>query len=83
MNWFNIDSSNGLSPVRRQATTWTNAALWSSIALGTNSVKFESIYKFLIHENALENVVCEMAAILSSVRWVDVMIDKPYMIKIQ
>ena len=24
----NIGSGNGLSPVRRQAITWTNAALW-------------------------------------------------------
>ena len=29
------------------------------------SVKFESHYKTSIHENAFENVVCEMAAILS------------------
>ena len=29
------------------------------------SVKFESIYNFFIHENAFENIVCEMAAILS------------------
>ena len=35
------------------------------------SVKFESKYKDFIHENADENVVCEMAAILSRGRWVN------------
>ena len=34
------------------------------------SVKFNSNYKIVIHENALENVVCEMAIILSRKRWV-------------
>ena len=29
------------------------------------SVKFQSEFKHFIHENALENVVCEIASILS------------------
>ena len=36
MNWVNIDSGNGLAPVRRQAITWTNADLLSIGPLGTN-----------------------------------------------
>ena len=37
---------------------------------GQNSVKFQSRHKIFIHENASENIVCEMAAILSIGRWV-------------
>ena len=33
-------------------------------------VKFQSKYKIFIHENATENIVCDMAAILSSRGWV-------------
>ena len=33
------------------------------------SVKFQSKYFFFFHENTYENVVCEMAAILSRGRW--------------
>ena len=36
------------------------------------SMKFESKCNFFIHENAFENVVCEMAAILSRGRWVNI-----------
>ena len=36
------------------------------------SAKFEPKYKLFIHENAFENVVFEMAAILSFGRWVNV-----------
>ena len=36
MNWVIIGSGNGLSPVRRQAITWTNADLLSIRPLGTN-----------------------------------------------
>ena len=43
---IDIGSGNGLSPVRRQAITWTNAALLSIRPSGTNfSEKFESKYK--------------------------------------
>ena len=34
------------------------------------SVKFESKYNIFIHENACENVVCRLAAILSRRSWV-------------
>ena len=36
MNWVNIGSGNGLSPVRRQAITWTNADLLPIRPLGIN-----------------------------------------------
>ena len=36
VNELDIDSGKGLSPVRRQAITWTNAALLSIEPLGTN-----------------------------------------------
>ena len=45
-----IGSDDGLSPGQRQAIIWTNAGILSNI---------------FIHENAIESVVCEMAAILS------------------
>ena len=35
VNWVSIGSDNGLSPVRRQAITWTNAHLLSIGPLGT------------------------------------------------
>ena len=42
VNWVSIGSGNGLSPVRRQTITWTNAGLLSIGLLGKISVKFES-----------------------------------------
>ena len=36
VNWVSIDSGNGLSPLRCQAITWTNAGLLSIGLLGTN-----------------------------------------------
>ena len=60
-----INSDNGLSPARRQAIIWTNAGILLLI-LGANfSEIFSEIHRILIHENAFENVVYEMAAILS------------------
>ena len=51
-----IGSDNGLSPARRQAIIWTNAAILLIRPLGTN---------LFIQENAFENIACEMASILS------------------
>ena len=74
MNWVGIGSGNGLSPVRWQAITSTNADLLSIGPLGTNFSEIQiEIKKIFIHENAFENVVCEMAAILSRGRWVTIM----------
>ena len=61
-----IGSYNGLSPGRRQAIIWTNAELLFIGPLGTkfSEILIENSYIF-IQENTFENVVCEMAAILS------------------
>ena len=61
-----IASDNGLAPIRRQAIILTNAGLLS-IALQWN---FYQNTKLFIHENASENIICEMEAILSRGRWV-------------
>ena len=39
VNWVSIGSGHGLSPVRRQAITWTNKAALSIGPLGTNFSK--------------------------------------------
>ena len=58
-----IGSDNGLSPGRRQAIIWTNAGI---LLIGPLETKFSEINSYVfMHENAFENVVCEMAAILS------------------
>ena len=68
----------GLSPERRQAILWTNAGILFIGTLGTKiqwNLKQNS-YIFIL-ENAFENVICEIAGILSrsqcvnlSIRWV-------------
>ena len=58
-----IGSNNGLSPSRRQAIIWTNAGV---LLIGPLSTNFSDILIGIhIQENTLENVVCEMASILS------------------
>ena len=61
-----IDSGNGLSPVRRQAITWTNADLPS---IGPSETIVNEIWirnsNISIHENAFEHVVCKLVTILS------------------
>ena len=49
-----------LSPVRRQAITWTNAGLLSIRLLGAyfSEIWIEKSMIF-IQENAIENVVCQ------------------------
>ena len=60
-----VGSDNGLSPDRRQAITWTKDDFLTIGALGTNfSENWIEIRTFSL-KNAFENVVCEMAAILS------------------
>ena len=41
MNWVNIRSGNGLSPVRRHTITWTNAGL---LAIGLPGTNFSEIW---------------------------------------
>ena len=60
-----MDSDNGLSPRRRQAIIWTNAGILLIGPLGTNFSNLNRNSNILIKENAIENVVCEMASILS------------------
>ena len=59
---------DGLSFVRRQAITWTNADLFMSGPLGRNfseiSMKIQQVLK---EDNWFEYVVCKMDAILSRV----------------
>ena len=57
-----IGSDNGLSPGRRQAIIWTNAEILLIGSLGTNfNANFNRNSNIFIEENALENVVCQMA----------------------
>ena len=59
-----IGSDNGLSPGRRQAIIWTNGIL----LIGPLGTKLQWNLKqnshIFIHENAFQNIVCEMATIL-------------------
>ena len=58
-NWSSIVSGNGLSPVRCQAITWSNAGLLS-IGLPGNSFQWNLNRNCIIfmQENAFENVIC-------------------------
>ena len=67
VNWAIIRSDNGLSPSRRQAIIWTNAGM---LLIGPSGANFGSqiliaIYIFSLKKNAMENIVWDMAAILS------------------
>ena len=70
MNRTSIGSNNGLSPIWNQAIIWTNAELLSIGPLGTNFDDILIKTLFFIQENASENIVCEIAAILTRGRWV-------------
>ena len=69
-----IGSDNGLSPDQRQATTWTNDGILSTTGPLRNKAQWNinrNSYIF-IQENASENVVWKMAAMLSRpqcVKW--------------
>ena len=59
MDWVNIGSCNGLSPIRRQAITWTNTGTFSIGLPGTSfSEIWIGILSCFIQENVFENVVC-------------------------
>ena len=67
-NLANIGSDNGLSPVRRQAFTRTNADV-SIGPLETNLIEiWIQIQNFSLMKMHL-NMSAEMAAILSRMRW--------------
>ena len=65
VNWVSIGSGNGLSPVWHQTITWANAGLLSIGPLGTNFSEIRIKIQIFIDENAIENVVRKMSAILS------------------
>ena len=58
-------SDNGLSPGWHQAIIWTNIGILLTWPLGTNFSEISIETYIFGQENAFENVVCEMAAILS------------------
>ena len=61
-----IGWDNGVSPGRRQAIIWSNGGIIFIRTLGTNFSEMLSKKSYIvIHENSFQNVVCEMAAILS------------------
>ena len=71
VNWVCIGSDNGLSPVRRQAITWTNTDLLSIGALGTNLNEIRiKIQNFSFMKMHLKLSSAKPAAILSRGRWV-------------
>ena len=58
----------------RQAIIWNNAGILLIEPLGTNfSEILIEIYTFSIQENAFENVVWKLAAILSRLQCVDIL----------
>ena len=67
--FVNFGSGNGLSPVRRQAITWTSVDLltFGLSERNLNSMKIEA----WTQENVSENVACKLAAILFLSQCVD------------
>ena len=66
-----IGSDNGLTPGRRQAIIWTNAGILLIGPLGTNFSEILIGNSNIFNQgNAVENVVCKKAAILSRPQWV-------------
>ena len=60
-------SSNGFSPVYCQVIAWISSDLLSIGPTETNlNSNKKSKQKNLVHENAIENVVCKALAIMSS-----------------
>ena len=57
-------SDNGLSPDRRQAIIWTDVGILLIGPLGTNFSEILIEIQIFV-KNSLENVVCEMAFIVS------------------
>ena len=62
-----IGSVNALLSGRRQAIIWTNVGILFIWPLGTNFTEwnFNQNSGIFIQENAFENIVCQMATILS------------------
>ena len=60
-----LGPDNSLSPGRRQAIIWTNAGILLIEPVTKISEILIEIHTFSFKKNAFENVVCEMAPILS------------------
>ena len=72
VNLVSIGSGNGLSPVRWQAISWTNADLLSIGPLGANLSEIQmEIHNFSFMKMHLKMLSAKMAAILSIGRWVN------------
>ena len=52
-NYVNIVSGNGLSPVRRQAITWTSLTNYKLESYEQSSVQCASNYKHLLSRNLI------------------------------
>ena len=65
-----IGSDNGLAPIRCQAIILINTVLLIG-PLGTNSSEILITIQTFHSQNAFENIVCEIAAILSRGGWVN------------
>ena len=72
---FNLNLGDGLSPVLHQAITWTSAGLLSIGPLNNPQWNFKTISDVFVQENALENVVCRVGAILSQPHCVNAVIS--------
>ena len=71
-----IGSDKGLSPVRCQTIIWSNAGILSIETPGANfSEILSNFFYIFIQENAFENVVWKIAAILSCSQCVN---DQPF-----
>ena len=67
-----IGSDNGLLHGRRQAIISTNDGILLIRTLGLNFSEILKKWLIFTPENAFENVVCEMASILSRPEWVNI-----------
>ena len=66
-----IGSDDGLSPGRRQAIIWTDVGISLTGPLGTNFIVILIRIQTFSFKKALEDIVCEMASILSRPQCVD------------
>ena len=73
INWVGVSSGNGLSPVRRQAMTWTKADLLSTGPLTTNfceiQIKIQSVAFMKMH---LKMSSAKWRPFLSRGKWVKI-----------
>ena len=71
MNRVNIGPDNALSPIRRQAIIWNQCWIIVNWTLRNKlQWNFNRHIKLFTHENAFENIVCEMAPFCPVGRWV-------------